>query len=68
MSRPHPDRQLGRVLRAYVDYFNQVRPHQGIKQAIPAGSEKTADPSWSNQTIVSLPILGGLHHDYRFAA
>src|SRR5256886_11872364 len=29
------EKQLHRVLRAYVQYFNQARPHQGIKQQIP---------------------------------
>src|SRR5215813_3390047 len=29
------DRQLQRVLKEYVVYFNQARPHQGIGQQIP---------------------------------
>jgi hypothetical protein len=29
------ERQLQRVLGAYVHSFNRVRPHQGIKQQIP---------------------------------
>jgi transposase InsO family protein len=29
------ERQLGRVLKEYVHYFNQYRPHQGLKQTIP---------------------------------
>jgi putative transposase len=29
------ERQLQRVLNAYVMYFNQARPHQGIHQQIP---------------------------------
>src|SRR5438105_15280861 len=28
------ERQLQRVLKAYVAYFNQARPHQGIAQQI----------------------------------
>jgi len=59
--------QLRRVLRAYCAYFNTARPHQGLGQAIPEmtghlGRRHAAGP------VVSLPILGGLHHDYRRAA
>ena len=62
------DHHLGRILRAYVDYFNHARPHQGINHAIPDASVTMAQSGPGSQTIVSLPILGGLHHDYRFAA
>src|SRR6266478_1658544 len=31
------EKQLHRVLRAYVTYFNQARPHQGIHQQVPQG-------------------------------
>src|SRR5213079_1581447 len=38
-SRDHllilEEKQLQRVLNAYVVYFNQARPHQGIQQQIP---------------------------------
>jgi transposase InsO family protein len=29
------EKQLDRVLHAYVQYFNRARPHQGIRQQIP---------------------------------
>src|SRR5690242_3673828 len=32
------ERQLQRVLNAYIHYFNQARPHQGIQQQIPERS------------------------------
>ena len=58
---------LRRVLREYVAYCNTARPHQGSGQAIPGGPEPTsaARPALP---IVALPVLGGLHHDYRRAA
>jgi len=61
------ERQLCRVLRAYCAYFNTARPHQGIGQAIPEATGHVAmrHPA---APIVSIPILGGLHHDYRRAA
>ena len=52
---------LHRTVREYACYFNHARPHQGIEQRIPCPPER---PPHSGK-IVSLPILGGLHHDYR---
>jgi len=59
--------QLRRVLREYVAYFNTARPHQGIGQAIPSAFGP-ASPARPAGPIVSIPVLGGLHHDYRRAA
>ncbi len=59
---------LRRVLREYVAYFNRARPHQGIGQAIPAGASPAEPQGVDTGRIVALPVLGGLHHDYRVAA
>ena len=61
------ERHLEHVLRAYsFGYFNTSRPHQGIYQRIPVPSEtKKYTPG---ATVRSLPVLGGLHHDYQVAA
>jgi putative transposase len=60
------ERQLARMLREYVAYFNQARPHQGIGYAVPepAGAEqgRRAGP------VRAVPVLGGLHHTYQRAA
>ncbi len=61
------ERHLRRVLREYVVYFNGARPHQGKGQVIPEAAGP-APPSRSEGHIVSSPVLGGLHHDYRRAA
>ncbi len=58
---------LRRVLREYVAYFNTARPHQGIGQAIPS-TPAPAPPSRMSAPIVAVPVLGGLHHNYRRAA
>jgi len=63
------EKQLRRVLNAYAAYFNQARPHQGIGQQIPeqkAGSSR-ATPSKGSK-VVAVPILAGLHYDYRRSA
>ena len=60
--------QLCRVLKEYVTYFNRARPHQGIDQGVPEGEERS-DPSLdSSGTVIALPVLGGLHHEYRRVA
>ena len=59
---------LHRVLRASVTYFNQARPHQGIRQQVPQGEETSGASDQHGDRIITVPILGGLHHAYRRAA
>lgn len=69
------ERHLQAMLKEYIGYFNNARPHQGIKQAIPQAqltggsdaTQQTAAPA-SGSKILKFPVLGGLHHDYRRAA
>ena len=46
-------------------FFNEARPHRGIAQLVPVGSPAGASRSG---TVLALPVLKGLHHDYRRAA
>ncbi len=60
-------RHLLHVLREYAfDYFNGQRPHQGIAQQVPVPSKRASYSAGAN--VVAIPILGGLHNDYRVAA
>ncbi|HEX9131353.1 MAG TPA: integrase core domain-containing protein [Ktedonobacteraceae bacterium] len=59
------EKQLHRVLRAYVQYFNQARPHQGIRQQISDHYGEPGPADREDGKILALPVLGGLHHDYR---
>jgi putative transposase len=60
------ERHLERVLQEYyLRYFNEARPHQGIGQLVPIGSATSAAGSGE---VVAIPVLNGLHHDYRRAA
>jgi transposase InsO family protein len=57
---------LRAVLDEWVGHFNRGRPHQGIEQRVPMPSDAASDAGAGK--IVALPVLGGLHHDYRRAA
>ena len=59
---------LHRVLRASVKYFNQARPHQGIRQQVPEREGICLQSAQSDEGIISVPVLGGLHHEYRRVA
>jgi putative transposase len=60
------ERHLERVLEEYCfRYFNRARPHQGIGQLLPIGSATSAT---GRAEVVAVPVLNGLHHDYRRAA
>ena len=62
------EKQLQRVLNAYVVYFNQARPHQGITQQIPERRRSVPSAQDAGSKVIARPVLGGLHHDYRWAA
>jgi putative transposase len=62
------EKQLHRVLQAYVKYFNEARPHQGIHQQVPQGKVPSIPPDQCGDRIISVPVLGGLHHEYRKVA
>ena len=62
------EKQLHRVLHASVQYFNQARPHQGIRQQIPQQKAGLVPADHAGGKVFTLPVLGGLHHDYRRCA
>ncbi len=46
------EKQLHRILLAYVEYFNRARPHQGIQQQVPQGEVTSVPPDqWRNRII-----------------
>jgi transposase InsO family protein len=53
--------QLRKILTEYLDYYHRVRPHKSLADDSPEGRKIQDD---AEQKIVSLPVLGGLHHHY----
>src|SRR6266481_3516636 len=55
------EKQLHRILNAYVAYFNRARPHQGIQQQTPEPCVPSLSFHHEREEIIAVPILGGLH-------
>jgi putative transposase len=61
------ERQLRRIAKEYVEsYFNRARPHQGLWQGRPVAGSRSI-PKVGGK-VVPIPILGGFHDDYQWAA
>ena len=60
------ERHLRRVLREYVAHYNGVRPHRSLELDPPDGRPPTPPPAEGR--VRSRPVLGGLHHEYEWAA
>jgi Integrase core domain len=50
---------LRRILRAYADYYNDIRTHRSLDKDAPVSR-----PVQRTGNIISRPILGGIHHHY----
>ncbi len=61
--------QLHRIISAYADYFNKLRPHQGIGQHIPERlHEPSPPPNYHLKgKVISTQVLNGLFHSYSYA-
>jgi transposase InsO family protein len=55
------ERHLRRVLREYIAYYHESRTHLGLGKDAP---EPRAIQPRDAGTVVSAPVLGGLHHRY----
>jgi putative transposase len=59
------DAHLRRLLRAYLAYYNTVRPHQALDNNSPR--PRSVQPP-ARGRVVAIPQVGGLHHLYQRAA
>jgi transposase InsO family protein len=61
------ERHLRRTLSEFIVWYNGGRVHQGLN-GIPDPDPALAEPKPSCGRLVAIPVLNGLHHDYRLAA
>ena len=55
------EQHLRELLRAYVDYYQNVRPHRSLEHDSPI--PRAVEPP-EHGKVVELPLVGGLHHRY----
>ena len=60
------ERHLRRVLVEYVEHYNMMRPHRSLGLDAPAGRLPTHH--FPGARLRRRAVLGGLHHEYRWAA
>jgi putative transposase len=60
------ERHLRRVLDEYVEHYNAMRPHRSLGLDAPEGRPPTHHLPGAR--LRRRAVLGGLHHEYRWAA
>jgi transposase InsO family protein len=61
-------RHLERVLQAYLAHYVEERPHRGLGLALPAGGRAPRVRGTTRTPVERRDVLGGLIHEYRWAA
>lgn len=61
-------RHLERVLGAYVEHYNEKRPHRGLDLRAPAPPGTPPPRSGATLDVRRRDVLGGLIHEYQAAA
>jgi hypothetical protein len=51
-----------------LSFSTVQRLHQGIDQQIPNPPDSVDLPKHEQREVIGLPVLGGLHYDYRWVA
>ena len=57
----HNERSLHRHLKIFIEYYHRSRTHLALEKDTP--EPRPIEPPESGR-IVSIPVLGGLHHRY----
>ena len=64
---------LRRVVCEWAAHYNRARPHMALGSGVPEPNELYPAPRLEHRhrlpdgaRVVSTPVLGGLHHEYRF--
>ncbi len=69
---PLTENHLRKILKEWVSYYNQSRPHSSLGPGIPESPTGAPIPLSlfrhridDDRKVISKPVLNGLHHDYR---
>jgi transposase InsO family protein len=69
---PLNERHLCGILKEWVGHYNEGRPHMSLGPGLPHPPSSLPVPLQehrhripAHQRVMSRPVLGGLHHDYR---
>jgi len=57
-------KQAANIIAEYLQYYNTMRPHQGINSVPTCRPPDVKKSDFSTENIRSKPVLGGLHHHY----
>jgi len=58
------EEHLKRLLKEFIEgYYHRARPHQGLHGDTPVPSVEP-EPAADGSRLVSIPVVGGLHHRY----
>ena len=58
------EEHLKRLLKEFIEeYYHLARPHQGLNGDTPVLRAKP-EPAANVSRLVSIPVVGGLHHRY----
>ena len=58
------EEHLKHLLKEFIEgYYHRARPHQGLHGGTPVPSAKP-EPAADGSRLVSIPVVGGLHHRY----
>jgi hypothetical protein len=64
------ERHLRAILHVWVAHYNRGRPHARLGPGVPESCDRapllTGHRLPDGQGVTATPILGGLHHEYRF--
>jgi transposase InsO family protein len=55
------ERQLQQILKSYLEYYHQLRPHRSLDHDSPV-PRPVQSPDRGN--VIEVPLLGGLHYHY----
>ena len=69
---PLTENHLRKILKEWISYYNQSRPHSSLGPGIPESPAGAPIPLNlfrhridDDRKVISKPVLNGLHHDYR---